>query len=157
MTKKVSSRTFLTHRTATPETEFFFSPASDTGGCRDCTGKTGKMAKEIPCQGKHREFGNFVKTQRIWFTQIVNSLILKVKDILNFAAKISKKKKLILVDRSLFRNRRQRRKTTENAYLLFLYFEIKSLQRLFNSCKVSFLLTRHFYFKTEYSKIQICP
>ena len=30
-----------------------------------CTGKTGKMAKEIPCQGKHREFGNFAKTQGI--------------------------------------------------------------------------------------------
>ena len=28
-------------------------------------GKTGKMAKIIPCQGKHREFGNFVKTQGI--------------------------------------------------------------------------------------------
>ena len=27
-----------------------------------CTGKTGKMAKEIPCQG-NREFGNFAKTQ----------------------------------------------------------------------------------------------
>ena len=27
------------------------------------TGKTGKMAKKYPCQGKHREFGNFVKTQ----------------------------------------------------------------------------------------------
>ena len=26
------------------------------------TGKTGKMAKIIPCQGKHREFGNFAKT-----------------------------------------------------------------------------------------------
>ena len=27
------------------------------------TGKTGKKAKKSPCQGKHREFGNFVKTQ----------------------------------------------------------------------------------------------
>ena len=27
------------------------------------TGKTGKMAKKNPCQGKHREFGNFAKTQ----------------------------------------------------------------------------------------------
>ena len=26
------------------------------------TGKTGKMAKKIPFQGKHREFRNFVKT-----------------------------------------------------------------------------------------------
>ena len=44
-----------------------------------CTGKTGKMAKKNPCQGKHREFGNFAKTQGIWFSQIENSLILKVK------------------------------------------------------------------------------
>ena len=29
------------------------------------TGKTGKMAQKFPCQGKHREFGNFVKTQGI--------------------------------------------------------------------------------------------
>ena len=57
-----------------------------------CTGKTGKMAKIIPCQGKHREFGNFAKTQgkqRIWFAQVGNSLILKVQDISIFAAKIS--------------------------------------------------------------------
>ena len=27
------------------------------------TGKTGKMVKKIPCQGKHREFGNFAKTR----------------------------------------------------------------------------------------------
>ena len=27
------------------------------------TGKTGKMAQKIPCQGKHRELGSFVKTQ----------------------------------------------------------------------------------------------
>ena len=31
-----------------------------------------------PCQGKHREFGNFAKTQGISFAQVVNSLILKV-------------------------------------------------------------------------------
>ena len=55
-----------------------------------CTGKTGKMAKRIPCQGKHREFGNIAKTQGIWFSHFVNSLILKVKDILIFPAKISK-------------------------------------------------------------------
>ena len=54
-----------------------------------CTGKTGKMAKKNPCQGKHREIGNFVKTQGIWFSQVVNSLILKVKDITIFAARIS--------------------------------------------------------------------
>ena len=49
------------------------------------------MAKEIPCQGKHREFGNFAKIQGIWFAQVVNSLILKVKDISKFAVKISQK------------------------------------------------------------------
>ena len=47
------------------------------------------MAKKVPCQGKHREFGNFAKTQEILFAQVVNSLIQKVKDISIFAAKIS--------------------------------------------------------------------
>ena len=28
-------------------------------------GKQGKWPKKYPCQGKHREFGNFVKTQGI--------------------------------------------------------------------------------------------
>ena len=45
------------------------------------TGKTGKMATTKFCQGKHRKFGNFAKTQGVWFAQLVNSLILKVKDI----------------------------------------------------------------------------
>ena len=53
-----------------------------------CTRNTGKMVQKIPCWGKHREFGNFAKTQGIWFAQVVNSLILKVKDISIFAAKI---------------------------------------------------------------------
>ena len=35
------------------------------------------------------EFGNFAKTEGIWFAQVVYSLILKVKDISIFAAKIS--------------------------------------------------------------------
>ena len=47
------------------------------------------MAKKNPCQGKHREFGNFAKIQGIWFTQVVNSLVLKVKDVMILAAKIS--------------------------------------------------------------------
>ena len=54
-----------------------------------CTGKTGKMTKNIPCQGNHREFGNSAKTQGIWFAQVVNSLILKIKDMAIFATKIS--------------------------------------------------------------------
>ena len=54
------------------------------------TGKTGKLTKENPCQGKHRECGKFAETQGIWFAQVKNSLILKVKDISMFAAKIPK-------------------------------------------------------------------
>ena len=53
------------------------------------TGKTGKMAKKNPCQGKHREFGNFVKTQGILLAQVVNVLILKVNDIAIVAPKKS--------------------------------------------------------------------
>ena len=63
------------------------------------TGKTGKMAKNNPCQGntgnlemlsKHREFClNTVKTQGILLAQVVNVLILKVKDIAIVAAKKS--------------------------------------------------------------------
>ena len=52
-----------------------------------CTGKQGKWKKNS-CQGKHREFGNFAKTQGIWFAQVVNSLILKVKDISKFVFKL---------------------------------------------------------------------
>ena len=40
---------------------------------------TGKMAKRNPSQRKHREFGNFAKTQGILFAQVVNSLIQKVE------------------------------------------------------------------------------
>ena len=52
-------------------------------------GKQGKWPKKNPCQGKHRELGNFAKTQGILFAQVVNSLMPKVKDIVIFAAKIS--------------------------------------------------------------------
>ena len=45
--------------------------------------------KRNPCQGKHREFGHFAKTQGIWFAPDVDSLILEAKDISIFAAKIS--------------------------------------------------------------------
>ena len=55
-----------------------------------CTGKTGKIAKNKPCQVKHREFGNFVKTQGILLAQVVNVLILKIKDIAIVAAKKSR-------------------------------------------------------------------
>ena len=53
------------------------------------TGKTGEMAQKNPCQGRHREFGSFAKTQGILFAEVVNSLILKVKNIAIFATKIS--------------------------------------------------------------------
>ena len=44
-----------------------------------------KWGKKIP----DSEFVNFAKTHGIWFVQVVNFLILKVKDISIFAAKIS--------------------------------------------------------------------
>ena len=47
-------------------------------------GKQGKWPQKNPCHGKHREFGNLAKTQGIWFAQVVNSLILKIKYISNF-------------------------------------------------------------------------
>ena len=54
------------------------------------TGKTGKMAQKNPCQGKHREFClNTGKTQGILLAQVVNVLILKVKDIAIVAEKQS--------------------------------------------------------------------
>ena len=40
-------------------------------------------------QGKHREFGNFAKTQGILFAQVVDYLILKIHDIAIFATKCS--------------------------------------------------------------------
>ena len=49
----------------------------------------GKQGEKNPCQGKHREFGNFAKTQGILFAQFVKFLILKVKDIAIFAMIIS--------------------------------------------------------------------
>ena len=67
-------------RLAPNKRNFMFTPAQ-------CTGK---MAKNNPCQGKHREFGNFARKQGILFAQVLNSLILKVKDISILAVKISK-------------------------------------------------------------------
>ena len=56
-----------------------------------CTGTTGKMATKFPVRENTGNFINFGKTQGIWFAQVVNSLILKVKDISKFAAEISQK------------------------------------------------------------------
>ena len=36
---------------------------------------------------ENKEFGNFAKTQGLWFAQVVNSLILKIQDIAIFAVK----------------------------------------------------------------------
>ena len=66
-----------------------FSTASDLKHRQDtvniqgphCTETTAKMAKTIPCHEKHSEFGKFSKTG--------NFLILKIKDIAKFEAKIS--------------------------------------------------------------------
>ena len=59
--------------------------------CFENAGYPLPTSKKIPCQGIHREFGIFAKTQGIWFALVVNSLILKVKDISIFVAKISPK------------------------------------------------------------------
>ena len=55
-------------------------------------GKQGKWPKKSlsgKAQGIWKCCQNTGKTQGIWFAQIVNSLILKVNDILIFAVKIS--------------------------------------------------------------------
>ena len=55
-------------------------------------GKQGKLPKRIlsgKTQGIWKFCQNTGKTQGIWFAQVVNSLILKVKNISVFAAKIS--------------------------------------------------------------------
>ena len=55
------------------------------------TGKTGKMAKKNSLSGKTQGIWKFCqntgKTQGILFAQVVNSLILKVKETVIFAAK----------------------------------------------------------------------
>ena len=48
-------------------------------------GKQRKWSQKNPCQGKHREYGNFAKTQGILFVQVVNSLILRIQDFVIFA------------------------------------------------------------------------
>ena len=60
-----------------------------------CIGKAGKMGKKKSLSGKTQGIWiccqNTGKTHGIWFAKVVNSLILKVKAISEFAAKISKK------------------------------------------------------------------
>ena len=48
-----------------------------------------------PCQGKHRKFRNFAKTQGIWFAEVVNSLIAMILQYLlwNFSKSVSLLKK----------------------------------------------------------------
>ena len=43
--------------------------------------KNSENGPRNPRQGKHRGFGNFVKTPEMFFAQVVNSLILKIQDI----------------------------------------------------------------------------
>ena len=50
-------------------------------------GKQGKWQKDIPVRENTGNLEVFAKTQGIWFAQVVNSLILKVKDISIFTAK----------------------------------------------------------------------
>ena len=69
-----------------PEPKIYLPRAGGQCLMQTAQGKR-KMAKKIPCQGKHRDFGNFAKTQGIWFAQVVNSLILKVKDISKICSK----------------------------------------------------------------------
>ena len=40
------------------------------------TGKTGKMAQKIPCQGKHREFGNTIRVGTLKAVLFGNALSL---------------------------------------------------------------------------------
>ena len=47
------------------------------------------FSKKDPCQGKHKEFGNFAKTQGVLFTQVVHSLILDVQHIAIICVKVS--------------------------------------------------------------------
>ena len=61
----------------------------DTGYSLHRENRENGQKKSLSYQGKHREFGNFGKTQGIWFAQVVNTLILKVKYISVFGAKIS--------------------------------------------------------------------
>ena len=51
-------------------------------------GKQGKWPKKIPCQGKHKEFGNSATTLGILFAQVVNSLLLKIQDVVIISCKI---------------------------------------------------------------------
>ena len=55
-------------------------------------GKQGKWPKKIPVRentGNLEILQKYRETEGIWFSQVVNSLILKIKEILIFAAKIS--------------------------------------------------------------------
>ena len=53
------------------------------------TGKTGEMAKRNPLSGKTQGIWKFCQNTGTLFAQVANSLILKVKDMAIFAAKIS--------------------------------------------------------------------
>ena len=103
------------------------------------------MATKNPCQGKHKEFWkscqNTGKTQGICFAQVVNFLILKVKDISIFDTKISKKiskldksakclcnshKSRKLAQGKFANGQRKNRENTENLKMQFQWVPCKS-------------------------------
>ena len=55
-----------------------------------CKGKTGETVRSIPCQAKHREFGNFDKKEEEEDLHVINLFILKIKGIVIFGARFSK-------------------------------------------------------------------
>ena len=55
-----------------------------------CTGKTGKMTKTFPVRENTGNFEFWGKYKEFGLLKFANSLIIKVKDILIFATKISK-------------------------------------------------------------------
>ena len=59
-------------------------------------GKQGKW-RQKNCQGKHREFRNFAKTQGIWFAQVVNSLYFYIcRENFHFFLRLEKSAKSVL-------------------------------------------------------------
>ena len=59
-------------------------------------GKHRQIFKKDPCQGKHKEFGNFAKTQGVLFAQVVHSLILDIQHIAIIGVKILNFSKSVL-------------------------------------------------------------
>ena len=94
LTKSYKGLIFVSEKACAPQiTVITFLLIFDQKTCS--LGFTIKHIQGTHCTGiKNRENGQqnsrSGKTQGIWFAQVINSLILKVKDISIFAAKISK-------------------------------------------------------------------